>query len=428
MPLKLSPEQVAFNERYDGVFMLPFREQIEFFRQKLNLPTEHYDDILKSAHDRAFVVAGATKADLLNDLRNAVDKAIADGKSLGWFRQQFEEIVKRNGWHGWTGEDTADGRDWRTRVIYRTNILSSYSAGRFAQLKDPELLKTRPYWKYIHNDTVLHPRPLHLSWHGLVLKHDDPFWQTHFPPNGWGCRCRVTAVRAKDFKGDSAPNDGTYQHIDRNGEAHTLPEGIDYGWDYAPGASRTAPLKNMIDQKLDRLPPSVGADMWQSLSPVLKAERAKAVRDMVAVAAASMEPAGVGVVAHVMEPATVSALAKHDIELQDAAVWLRDRELIHAIRDSKVDRGAALPLDVWLNLADYLDGAKPYYDRINQNVIYAFDLPGNAGKVAVELNRLEKVRDANNRKKVLSNFIVTGGIVRPENLAESRYMALDKAP
>ena len=53
-------------------FGLPFQEQIDFFRAKLNLPTDRWDDIWKAAHDRAFVVAGAAKADLLNDLRQAL--------------------------------------------------------------------------------------------------------------------------------------------------------------------------------------------------------------------------------------------------------------------------------------------------------------------------------------------------------------------
>ncbi|WP_052166506.1 phage minor head protein [Methylobacter tundripaludum] len=257
MPLKLSPTQAAFNARGDGKFNLTFQEQVDFFRKKLNLPTEHYDDIIGAAHDRAFVVAGAAKADLLNDLRGAVDKAIAEGKSIQWFRKNFDGIVQQHGWEGWTGSDTKAGRDWRTRVIYRTNLSTSYAAGRYSQLTHPDLLQSRPYWKYIHNDTVSHPRPLHQSWSGTVLRYDDPFWQTHFPPNGWGCRCRIAAVPASDYHGHPAPDDGTYEKIDRNGEIHTLPKGVDYGWDYAPGAS-VVQQNGFIDAKAKSLPPKLG--------------------------------------------------------------------------------------------------------------------------------------------------------------------------
>jgi hypothetical protein len=145
---------------------------------------------------------------LLNDLHGAVKTAINDGKTLKWFQGQFDTIVKKHGWTGWTGEGTDAGVAWRTKVIYQTNLSTSYTAGRWAQFNDPDLLKVRPYWKYIHNDAQAHPRELHQSWNGTVLPHDHPWWTTHFCPNGWGCRCRIMAVRASEFKGYPAPNVG----------------------------------------------------------------------------------------------------------------------------------------------------------------------------------------------------------------------------
>ena len=87
-------------------FKQPFQAQLDFFRAKLNLPTERWDDIMRSAHDRAFIVAGAAKADLLQDLRQAVDDVIAKGGSIGAFRKDFAAIVARHGWTGWTGGRT----------------------------------------------------------------------------------------------------------------------------------------------------------------------------------------------------------------------------------------------------------------------------------------------------------------------------------
>ncbi len=270
MGLTLSTDGSGLPPR--GSFKLPFQEQIDFFNQKLALPSAHYDDILKSAHDRAFIVAGAAKADLLADLHGAVKQAVNEGKTLDWFRGQFDSIVKKHGWTGWTGEGTEAGVAWRTRVIYQTNLSTSYAAGRWAQLNDPDLLSVRPYWKYIHNDSVAHPRALHQSWNGVVLKHDDPWWATHFCPNGWGCRCRIMAVRAKEFKGKAAPNDGTYNFTDRNGVVHTIPKGIDYGFDYAMGQSNAVKTLAIQQNKLENLPFQLAKSNVNDLlaSPIFK--------------------------------------------------------------------------------------------------------------------------------------------------------------
>ena len=206
---------------------LAFAEQIQFFLGKLSLPTATWRDIWQSAHDRAFVVAGAMKADLIDDLRMAVQKGIDQGTTLDEFRRDFEAIVAHHGWTGWTGEGTKAGRAWRTRVIYETNLRTSYAAGRWAQLKAMGV----PYLRYKHNDNVLNPRPHHLAWDGTVLRADDPWWSTHTAPNGWGCKCWIEGVSERELarSGKDGPD-----------QAPTAPDdltGIDEGWGYAPGAS-----------------------------------------------------------------------------------------------------------------------------------------------------------------------------------------------
>jgi hypothetical protein len=232
---------------------LPFREQIDFFRGKLNLPSERWDSIEKSAHDRGFIVAGAQAADLVADLRGAVDGAIAGGDTLADFRKNFDQIVGKHGWTGWAGEGSKAGVAWRTKVIYGTNVRSSYAAGRWAQLNDPELLAARPYWRYIHNDSVMNPRPQHLAWHGLTLRHDHPFFQTNFAPNGWGCRCTIMAVRGP-AEGDATAPPAGWDVRNAKGD---LP-GVDKGWDYAPGARADEPLRNFVQDKLITLPEAIG--------------------------------------------------------------------------------------------------------------------------------------------------------------------------
>ena len=239
---------------------LAFREQIAFFLQKTNLPTATWRDIWQAAHDRAFVVAGAMQADLLNDLRMAVQKGIDQGTTLAEFRKDFEVIVAHHGWTGWTGEDTAAGRAWRTRVIYETNLRTSYAAGRWAQLQAAGF----PYLRYRHNDNVTVPREDHLSWDGLILAADDPWWETHATPNGWGCQCWIEGVSEREMK-----------RLGRDGpdSAPTAPDdltGIDEGWAYAPGASVAQDLGRFLRDKLDTLPQQIAQDLAEAVTERLQ--------------------------------------------------------------------------------------------------------------------------------------------------------------
>jgi uncharacterized protein with gpF-like domain len=240
---------------------LSFEDQIKFFLGKLNIGTERWADIWRDAHDSAFMVAGAQGADLLQDFSDAIEKAIKEGTTLAEFRKDFDAIVARYGW-SYKGE-----RGWRTRIIYETNLRASYQAGRWAQIQ--EVMAQRPFLIYEHSDAVTTPRPLHVSWDGLVLPVDDPWWQTHYPPNGWGCKCRAFTLREKDLAKygksgpDTAPDDGAYDWTDKvTGELHrNIPAGIDPGWDYAPGATRTDLLADRAERKKLTLDPELAGLM-----------------------------------------------------------------------------------------------------------------------------------------------------------------------
>ena len=235
----VEPVSVALASAAAEHARLPFAEQIAFFRDKLNLPTAAWTDIWQAMHDRAFVVAGAARDDLLADLRSAVDSAVADGTTIARFRRDFDSIVKKHGW------SYKGGRDWRTRVIYDTNLRTSYAAGRYRQMK--EGVDRRPFWRYRHSHASEQPRQDHLAWDGLILRHDDPWLNTHYPPNGWGCNCYMEALNQRDIERlgksgpDTAPplNMRTVTVGEKGPSPRTVevPEGIDPGWAYAPGQS-----------------------------------------------------------------------------------------------------------------------------------------------------------------------------------------------
>ncbi|RTY72302.1 MULTISPECIES: PBECR2 nuclease fold domain-containing protein [Pseudomonas fluorescens group] len=227
---------------------LPFKEQIDYFRGKVDLPTRAWTDVYAAEHDYAFVVAGAAKRDLLADLRGAVEKSIASGTTLEQFRKDFDQVVGKHGWQ-YQGE-----RGWRTNVIWETNLRQSYNAGREAQMADPELRKRRPYAVYRHGDSA-HPRPMHLSWNGITLPLDDPWWATHTPQNGWGCKCKKFMLSARDVErqgltiGPAPVTEWEDRVIGQNSpdgpRTVRVPKGIDPGFEYAPGQSR---LTNSVPQ------------------------------------------------------------------------------------------------------------------------------------------------------------------------------------
>lgn len=43
-------------------------------------------------------------------------------------------------------------------------------------------------------------RPEHSLMNGITLPFSSPFWEQHFPPNGWNCRCTVVQVRKGKYK------------------------------------------------------------------------------------------------------------------------------------------------------------------------------------------------------------------------------------
>lgn len=375
---------------------LPFREQIEFFRRKLNINTQAWTDLLGAEHDVAFMVAGANRDDLVADFREAVERAIADGVTLEDFRKDFDHIVEKHGW------DYNGGRNWRSRVIYETNLRQSYNAGRWTQL---QALKTRvPFWRYRHNDAVEHPRPLHEAWDGLVLSADDPWWLTHFPANGWGCQCYVEGLSERDMQrlGKSGPDtapplDMQTVTIGQNSpdgpRTIQTPAGVDPGFGYAPGRSvgsdpaappplpDPAELETTIErtaqmalEKTMRLPAEAAATSASNMLDLPRVARAidnGFVQWRAAVVSQAPRASTYGIGA--IEPALVRNLVQAGIEPATAAIAAGETEILAAsIEAAQLARLPALlraPAAVLL-------------DQGNRTLIY-ITAGDSAGRVAV---------------------------------------------
>ncbi len=223
-----------------------FTEAIDFLRNKTQLPTRAWTDIWQGQHSRAFVVAGAQKAALVSDFHEAVTKAIAEGQTIAQFREQFDAIVARHGW-SYNG-----GRNWRSNVIFQTNLRTAYSAGRWQQAQRTQ--RRRPYMRYV---ALLdeRTRPEHRAWHDTILPIDHEWWQTHNPPNGWNCRCTTHTVSEDDLR----RNGWAVSKIPPKVETEIrklntpdgavsieVPKGIDPGFAYNPGEAAFGRTPEMV--------------------------------------------------------------------------------------------------------------------------------------------------------------------------------------
>jgi len=225
---------------------LQFSEAIDFFQQKIRLPSSGWTDIWQEQHSHAFVVAGAAHDALVEDFYNAIRQARDQGTGYPAFRKQFDEIVAKHGW----AHNGAPG--WRSKVIYDTNITQAYNAGREQQMQAVKHL--RPYAEYRHT-SIEHPRLAHKAWDGLILPLDDPWWDTHTPQNGWGCKCRkyslsrLEAQREWEKKGKTGPDEAPpieweERVVGKTGSAPRTvrtPVGIDPGFAYNPGKAWLEP-------------------------------------------------------------------------------------------------------------------------------------------------------------------------------------------
>ncbi len=220
----------------------------------------NWTDVWKREHQIAFTVAKAMKIDLLQDIKQSLEDALEKGVPFQQWQKNIRPILQQKGWWGkktmtnpHTGlpEEVQLGSPRRLSIIYDTNVRMAYAAGHWEALEENK--KAAPYLRYV---CVMDgkTREEHRRWHNTVLPIDDPFWETHYPPNGWRCRCSVVALSKYDLEKQGLsvteqPDNGT--------------RGIAAGFDYNVGKDRVRHFAPSYDESLpqtfqnrdDELPP-----------------------------------------------------------------------------------------------------------------------------------------------------------------------------
>ncbi len=235
------------------LFTLPPEEILKWFRGKGLTTSWSWRDLWQSAHNRAFTVAKGMDLDVLQSIKDEVDKIFSEGITFEQFRRDLEPTLKRLGWWGKVkasdvpGFDPNSGVDpnkmvllgspSRLRTIFSTNSNVAYNGARYNAML--ENAAERPYWLYIQIERP-HKRKAHAVYANKVFMWNDPIWNSIFPPNGWNCGCYVIALnkaevearRLKVWNGDDVAID------------------VEEGWDYNPGKEMFKPDSKDYDKTL----------------------------------------------------------------------------------------------------------------------------------------------------------------------------------
>lgn len=183
---------------------VPHGEAIAFIRDKPAVSRAVFDRLLPELKARAFTISGIEVATVLQDVRDRIAEVPA---GADWDTIKYE-IADEIGPYleAGTGDTEEERRqqareiqaaaERRAEILLRTHGFEAYQAARHEVME--RQTDVMPMWQYqsVGDNRV---RPAHAALDGVVLPAGHPFWQTHFPPWDWGCRCQVVPLSEADI-------------------------------------------------------------------------------------------------------------------------------------------------------------------------------------------------------------------------------------
>lgn len=176
-----------------------FAEAVAAWRKRIPVTDEELAQLTEELRPFAFTVASTTQADMVQQVYEALDTAIAQGTTFEDFK---EDISNRLG-DSWSEASEAPSLE----TVFRTNVLTAYNDGRDEIIDSAK--ETHEYLRFdaIHDDRTTEEC---LALNGTILPVDDSFWDTHRPPIHFNCRSILTPLRLEDAEkegiSDKAPD------------------------------------------------------------------------------------------------------------------------------------------------------------------------------------------------------------------------------
>lgn len=165
---------------------VPFKQAIESLRRRLQINPAVWDALVAGADIEAATIASQSRDALADDFTKAILEIMERGGTLADFKSDYQRIMAASGW------SNPKGAGWHSELVYRVQVGAAQAAGRWQQAQ--ETIRANPNIKYYFRYVTAgdhRVRDLHSLWHDVVLPVDHRFWLTHWPPNGFQCRCKI---------------------------------------------------------------------------------------------------------------------------------------------------------------------------------------------------------------------------------------------
>ncbi|HAT1683956.1 TPA: phage head morphogenesis protein [Klebsiella oxytoca] len=395
------------------------KEAVAYFRAKGSHLNWNWYETLADGHARSFTVAKVTKLDVLTTIQAEVEKAVSQGISQQEFIRDLTPRLQKLGWWGkqivvdsaGNAQTVQLGSPRRLALIYNVNTRVAYNVGRYAQMMNAT--DTHPFWQYV---AVMdsRTRPSHAALNGLVFRYDHPFWKTHYPPNGWNCRCRVRALSQarmdalglKEAQGtlttkkvQAAVDKATGEIIET--EVTTFADGSrimtpDAGWSYNPGSAAFGLDQTLINKLVEVKNPQLREMVVQEMNN--SPERQLAFRNWAENVIRKRKPCNELQTLGFMSESIADAVTARTGERPARLLAMTDKNLLHADSDKHRAGGIALlPEDLKLLPSLIAHPQAILWDKLHRNLMYVVGTADGTAKIVVDapynLKRQKEVLD-----------------------------------
>ena len=210
-------------------FDVKFIEAIAYaLNREIVLPGNYYNVMTPIQRQQAVSIAGLAQTEQIKHVMGLVNEQLVDGGTFA----DFQNAVK-------AGDIDINLPNHRLNNIFRTNIQGAYGRGRWYQQQANK--DERPY---LMRDGIndIRQRPAHKVLSGVVRHIDDPFWQRHYAPDGYRCRCIMRSLTKSQAESKGITVDDDLPNVPN-----------DEGWIGGTPAQYTGNMNKLVNDKIAEL-------------------------------------------------------------------------------------------------------------------------------------------------------------------------------